>query len=204
MPRSGPIGQISSGSGAGLSVQSSPKTLSPRESSACWASVLSRVSSPVSSSTPMAISTTPETAVIDDVAVAQPAERAPRARERERGEQERDAQPERVEEQQDRAVAQRVLRGGGGEDGAERRADARRPGEGEGGAGDQRAARAGARDQRVRAPLAVELGHERREQEEHAEGDDHDARDLVERAAAVLRAPSRGRSRSSRGRRRRR
>ena len=43
--------------------QRSPKTFSPMESSACWASVLSRVSSPVSSRTPMAMSTTPETAV---------------------------------------------------------------------------------------------------------------------------------------------
>ena len=42
--------------------------------------------------------------------------------------------------------------------------------------GDQRAARAGAADQRVGAPLAVELRHERREQEQHAERDDHDAR----------------------------
>ncbi len=47
-----------------LTRQSSPNRFSPSESSACWASVLSRVSSPVSSSTPIAISTTPETAVM--------------------------------------------------------------------------------------------------------------------------------------------
>ena len=43
--------------------QSSPKMFSPTESSACWASMLSCVSSPVKSRMPIAISTTPETAV---------------------------------------------------------------------------------------------------------------------------------------------
>ena len=42
---------------------SSQMKSSPRPSSACWASLLSCVSSPVSSSTPMAIRTTPEIAV---------------------------------------------------------------------------------------------------------------------------------------------
>ena len=77
--------------------QSSPKKFRPIESSACWASMLSAVSSPVSSSTPIAISTTPETRGDDQVAVAQPAERRRRARERDGGEQERHGQPGGVE-----------------------------------------------------------------------------------------------------------
>ena len=76
--------------------------------------------------------------------VAQPAERRRRAVEGDRGEQERDREAARVEREQHAAVADRVLRRGGGEDRAERRADARRPRERERRAGDQRAARAGA------------------------------------------------------------
>ena len=57
-----------------------------------------------------------------------------------RGEQERHREPERVEREQDAALADRVLRGGGAEDRAQRRADARRPGDRERGAGDERAA----------------------------------------------------------------
>lgn len=48
----------------GAEAQSSPNRFSPSESSACCASLLSRVSSPVSSSTPIVISTRPDTAVI--------------------------------------------------------------------------------------------------------------------------------------------
>ena len=134
----------------------------------------------------MAIRTAPESAGDDQVAVAQPAEGGGGAGEGDGGEQERDGEPGAVEEQQDGALADRVLHRGGGEDRAEGGADARRPGEGEGGAGDQRAAGAGARHQHVRPPLAVELRHERREHEQHAEGDDDRAGDLVERPAAVL------------------
>ena len=94
----------------------------------------------------------------DQVAVAQPAERRRGAREGDGGEQERDGEAERVEEQQDPALGDRVGDRRGGQDRAERRPDARRPGDRERGPGQQRAARAGARDQRLRAPLAVEAG----------------------------------------------
>ena len=80
----------------------------------------------------------------DQVAVAQPAERGRHAREGDRGEQERDREAERVEREQDAALADRVLGRGGAQDRAERRADARRPGDRERGAGD----RAGRRSRR--------------------------------------------------------
>ena len=80
------------------------KKFSPRLSSACWASMLSVVSSPVNSRMPMAISTAPDSAGDDQVAVAQPAERGGGAGEGDGGEQERD-----------------------GEAGASRRAAGRRP-----------------------------------------------------------------------------
>ena len=55
----------------------------------------------------------------------------------------------------------RARQGGGGEDRAEGRPDARRPGDREGHPGDQRTALAGARHQSVDVPLDVEPGHER-------------------------------------------
>ena len=93
------------------------------QSSACWASMLSCVSSPVNSSRPITISTTPGDRGDDQVAVAQPAEGGRQRGEGDRGEQERHGQAERVEEQQDAALGRRCpATDGGGEDRAERRA----------------------------------------------------------------------------------
>src|SRR5262249_51864770 len=81
-------------------------------------------------------------------------------REGEGGEEERDRQARRVDGEQEGAAAGRAGDRGGGEDRAESWADARSPGDREGGAGDDRPALAGALEQRVDVPLAVEAGDE--------------------------------------------
>ena len=62
----------------------------------------------------------------------------------ERGEHEGHAEPYRVRQEEQRAVDHALAGGGHGEDGAEHVADARRPADGEGGAGDEGAGAAGA------------------------------------------------------------
>ena len=78
--------------------------LRPQSSSSCWASMFRRNSSPVNTSTPIAISRTPGDAVDHGVVAADPAERGGRARERDRGEEERHGEPERVHGQQAAAL----------------------------------------------------------------------------------------------------
>jgi len=105
--------------------------------------------------------------------------------ERHGGEQERQREPCGVDGQQQRALPGARAGGGEAEDGAERRTDARRPGDGERGAGDDGSAAPGALDEGVRAELAVQARDEHRRHEQRAHGDDGHAGDLVERGLGV-------------------
>ena len=79
-----------------------------------------------------------------------------RAGEGERRDQKRDREAERVDGEQERAMQRLALNSREGEDAAQRRAGAGRPGDRERRAGDDRAALAGAGEQRIDMPLAVE------------------------------------------------
>ena len=79
-----------------------------------------------------------------------------------------------------------VGEGGGREDRAQGRADAGRPGDREGGAGDDRAALSGPLEERVDVPLAVEPGDEERGDEEDPHRDDQRRRDLGQRLLVIL------------------
>ena len=113
-------------------------------------------------------------------------QRAGHALERQRDQQERDRQAGGVDGEQQGAVRGRVGDRGLREDRAERDARARRPGDREGGAGDERAASTGFAQQRLGMPLAVEHVHERARQEDHAERDDHGAADALEQLFVVV------------------
>ena len=93
---------------------------------------------------------------------------------------------ERVEGEQDAAAADRRLLRRGGEDRAERGAGARQPRDREREPGDDRPAGVGAAHELLRAPVAVQLGHEQGGDEQHAEPRDDDAGDLAEQRAVVL------------------
>ena len=99
----------------------------------CWTSMLRRKNSPVQIRTPIAIRITPPVAMISAVVALDDRERRRHPRERERGEQERDRQAGRVDGEQEGAAAGGVRERRGGEDRAQGRPDARRPGDREGG-----------------------------------------------------------------------
>ena len=116
------------------------------------------------------------------VVVAEPAERSHRGREHDARHDERDGEPERVREQQQRSLRDRARVAGEHERRREDRADARRR------AGRRRPRRA-ARASRGRAPRRAgparrTLGQRQEVREREPEDDEHEAGDLLERALA--------------------
>src|SRR5215207_851689 len=92
-------------------------------------------------------------------------------------------------------MAGRLRHRGGAEDRPQRRADARCPGDREGGAGEHRPAASGALHQSRDMELAVQPRDERRGEEEQPHRDDQYGRCLLERLAVVVeRGPDRRRS----------
>ena len=153
------------------------------------------VKPPLRIRTPIAIRIAPPPATISAVVALDRGERGRRPREGQRRQQERDPEPERVDRQEEGAVERLALVPARVSTPPSAGPGARRPGDREGGAGDDRSAAAGALEQRLDPPLAVQAVHEHRPDEEDAHHDQEDGADvrqevLVARAARC-RAPSR-------------
>ena len=118
--------------------------------------MLSSVKPPVRMSMPIAIRMPPAGDDDRTVVALDHRKRGRGARKGEGGDQERDREAERVDGQEEGAVGGFALDPGERQDAAERRAGARRPGDREGRSGDDRAALACARQQRVDAPVAIQ------------------------------------------------
>lgn len=93
--------------------------------------------------------------------------------------------PERVDGEEPGALAHRSLDACKTQNRPQRRSDARGPCEGEGDAGEKRTAAAGPLDQVEWTPFPVEPEDERRGDEEDAEQQDRDARNLPEEGLIV-------------------